>query len=808
MATGRLRWWNGKLCVFVGERLEERRKVVGAVLDPALRDWLQGDQPGGEVEVELHPNGSIRRISPVARPAAAPAPPQAAAPIAAPPTPTRAQPVEQPVSRPRPPAEDRPVAAFCNPYNFVPAQPRKVGGKALGDSPPAGHQAWLPDLFSGTIDLVITTKTPLLLPDLPLDPDANHKEYPVRLGPDGRPYLAPTSVKGMLRAAYEAVTNSRMAVFKGHESRLADRMPAQRLQTLPARVESEDGKLVLAVFSRPCGPSAGMAMLPCYEQRSNQPDKGRSRAGLRYEDTGQWPAHGEQAWVQVSSPGYVTRIRQSEPQERGWLSGWVCITGANINNKRSERVFIDDEAAQLYDLDDAAKALWRELVLDYKQTHERDLLKRKGRPGDYLGSEPGKTAWSRHIYTQGSEELAEGDLCYVQLDKQGTIRGLYPVTLSRVLQEVAPADLLPESLQPARRLEELSPADRVFGWVRQQNADDETAREAAAYRGNLRVGPVKCLDAEAIEQFGQPVPLAILGQPKPQQARFYGACNAWGDPLQPGLPPNQARYGHNQGLRGRKVYPHHRGLPATYWARPWEDRTQQADGGYYQEYRRPKDRTGSEQRDDQNRSITGWVKPGVKFSCRVQVNNLSAVELGALLYLVALPAEHYHRLGGGKPLGFGSVRVGLRAIDLADGQAIRAAYRTLDAVPAAGRVLRATAGQPELLELIKPLIAEFGLVVKAEFGTLDALNAFKRAAEGCGDLPVHYPRAGSGGPDPDGKSYEWFVANNQTGQHHHPDAWQSLPSLASGTGLPSLPARQGRGGGGGRQGGGDGGYRR
>jgi hypothetical protein len=64
-----------------------------------------------------------------------------------------------------------------------------------------------------------------------------------------------------------------------------------------------------------------------------------------------------------------------------------------------------------------------------------------------------------------------------------------------------------------------------------------------------------------------------------------------------------------------KVYPHQRDLPPGHWENPMEDRTQNRVGNppKYQEYRRPP-KKGEEQRDDQPRSLLGWVSPGRNFS--------------------------------------------------------------------------------------------------------------------------------------------------------------------------------------------------
>jgi RAMP superfamily len=126
----------------------------------------------------------------------------------------------------------RPLSDFVNPYNFLPAVPRdKVPPDSeFRDRAPVGHDHLRADHFTGTIRVTLTTVTPLLIPDAAQASENGdgHKTFPVRLGSDGKtPYLAPTAVKGMLRAAYEAVTNSRLGVFAGSSRTRGD----QRLVT-------------------------------------------------------------------------------------------------------------------------------------------------------------------------------------------------------------------------------------------------------------------------------------------------------------------------------------------------------------------------------------------------------------------------------------------------------------------------------------------------------------------------------------------------------------------------------------------------
>jgi CRISPR-associated protein (TIGR03986 family) len=645
----------------------------------------------------------------------------------------------------------------------------------------------------------------------------------------------------MLRSAYEAVTNSRFGRFlrEQHSNRLAFRMEASEgLRLIPARVENGQIRLLTGTSrvgpdGRPDGrPDETMyaAWLPRYGTNGQV-----ARTAVRYAD-GSLPAHGDEVvcWVELfqhhrwdwkdrkhKDDFKYWRVRsiarsaedlgnapmqtrcENPVAKRSWhkplgqmkkVRGFVCITNANINRKHDERVFFQ---AGPFPLNDHHRRLWRALIENYQTTHADDLAKRRAlhqQPDQYLGDEPGQTAWSRHVYTEADRELTDGTLCYVRLNQDQTdVEALFPVMISRELYSAAPWDLLPESLRPAATIEELSPADRVFGWVKvDADTGEQSQGERVAARGLLRVGPVQCVSSaeESVERFPEPgLPLAILSAPKPQQGRFYVAKSPQGEAQDDKLSKRQAGYSSGKGLRGRKVYPHHQSLPSGYWEHPMEDRTQQPAGSpHYQEYRRPQ-KNGQEQRDDQNRSILGWVKPGATFTFDIHVMNLSAVELGALLWILELP-ENHHRFGGGKPLGFGSVRLGIESCDLRLGEKLIERYSAWQDTSPPNDPCSVC------VEAFKEAVVRvYGSGTK-KFEEVPFIAAFLIAGRGFSDnLPIHYPRATTdnrhGPPSPDGESFKWFVANERK------EARYALQDLANDRGLPTLSEKPGGGGHGG-----------
>jgi CRISPR-associated protein (TIGR03986 family) len=637
-----------------------------------------------------------------------------------------------------------------------------------------------------------------------------HKDFPVRIDADGKPYLPPTSVKGMLRVAYEAVTNSRLAVFAGHKDRLADRMPARDGLTLvPARivvvagVETIDllpGNSEITGTGKPVdGDPMYAAWLPRYDRQTGQV----TSFAVRYHNGG-LPQHRDEVevWLELwertgQHPFDYWSVRKCVPagqplgarpqpgRPRGShhpvqgvamisVRGFVCVTERNIDRKHDERVFFTTRTGSLHHpLTSELRQQWCELIANYQTIHEAERAAGMTCPPALNNS-----VWSRQVVGgSGERNLTAGTLCYAAFH-EGTVTALYPVIISRRLFETAPLELLPNELHPATAMSQLSPADRVFGWVNQSGK--------GAYRGNVRVGPVTCESDDPIEHFPDPgLPLAILGQPKEQQARFYVARTNSGEAQEHGQTKDDAGYTQGKGLRGRKVYPHHRGLPAGHWQGSMADRTRQPAGRHFQEHRRPQ-LNGQEQRDNQNRSIHGWVKPGTTFTFDLHVTNLSRVELGALLWLLSLPGDHFHRLGGGKPLGFGSVRLDIAGATLHDGEGWREFYSALDACspPSVDR-------QQATNEFKAAVAATYGN--GAAFECVSFIAAFLRMAKGFEDgLPTHYPRARQEGqadpipPHPEGQAYEWFVANDRTGAQGGPHV--SLSDLAGDPGLPMLDA--------------------
>jgi CRISPR/Cas system CSM-associated protein Csm3 (group 7 of RAMP superfamily) len=143
----------------------------------------------------------------------------------------------------------------------------------------------------------------------------------------------------------------------------------------------------------------------------------------------------------------------------------------------------------------------------------------------------------------------------------------------------------------------------------------------------------------------------ILASPKPTAFQLYL--------MQP--EPSGLKSYYNQGetsIRGTKRYWHRRGVKESNERDFVDDNDIRfVDNGKQVEFRRF-NRNGNEQwGKSKQHTVVRPVKENVRFKGQVYFENLSAVELGALLSAVQLNVSQRHQLGMGKPYGLGTVQI-------------------------------------------------------------------------------------------------------------------------------------------------------
>ena len=804
---------------------------------------------------------------------------------------------------------------FHNPYTFIPTPPRPCNGFA-GDFNPLvqglDHASLKDDLWTGHIPIKLTAVTPLVL----LKDDGRKRDSTKPQTYDVHSRIPESSLRGMLRSAYEVVTNSRYSCFR-NKDRLAYRMDTgEATKLIPAIIN--DGKVCLypgtshVTSKGPSGigkkgvPYAAMLslysddnlnalhdvnytpktgdevwaeILLCQHEVSNSGKKNWTQDFLFWKVIKIWktstrpnkPSKTGESIFPQNRRNTNPKFRQSyfspiEPEVRKMVKGYVMITNKNMRNKHDERIFFNLYSEE-FEVTEKLKEAWRMRIQSYRNAHSdsdffnrTDMYKKSKKPWEELqkNSKTKEYAWSPHQYqdsnhrniwqgdphvrstTHDAIELKDGDMAYARCeidDTTGTItdvKDIFPVMISRELYENSPEGLLDQSLRPATELEKLSPADRLFGWAPQGQGSD------GGYKSRIRV---VCEDSECptiLEDFeNKPLPLTILGQPKPEQGRFYVAADRDGTP-QDGVSKQDAGYDKNgkKQLRGRKHYWHHKGLEAVKGKA--EDYWDPSDPS--KDQKREYIRTGRKE-DTQNRSIKGWIEPGNEFEATLYVQNLQPEEVGALLWLLTLndnlgegDDKRYFKLGYGKPLGFGSVKIEIDkkrledgCLPLASGNGWKSYYADLNDSPPAKRddKLQETFIQQFISSMVKVYdppkenqaiddgdndkslsnpslsdqlksIQENTLegqeyLKKRAFDNLPFIKGFLRVLQGPNkDIPIHYPRTNPK-RHPDGKNFEWFMDNEngrspKVAKRTEVGKQLALPDVTKDKGLPYVPS--------------------
>jgi len=320
---------------------------------------------------------------------------------------------------------------------------------------------------------------------------------------------------------------------------------------------------------------------------------------------------------------------------------------------------------------------------------------------------------------------------------------------------------------PGRR--RLTLAERLFGVVESRKGEGKESARALA--GRVRFAHALAAgDEPEGGWYGEEVLLKILASPKPPCPPFYFGQH------QPPLTKNHLDL-RRHAPQGRKVYLHHR--------------KEDVDAG------------GHATRVTGREHLRMRVRPlreGIDFLFHIDYENLTPEELGHLLYALRPTDRFRHKLGLGKPLGLGRVRIdrlllghrdrsgGLRAEAL-----FAPAYRWAEVAtergewpPLTGDLARryrhelaateaTPGGDPEPTAL-----AELSSAVRGRIP-----ERVRHAIEQVGDpgevrAEVSYPRLST--QRGEGEHFRWFVENDRAGPSR-----RRLEPLEPGKPLPVLP---------------------
>ncbi len=220
----------------------------------------------------------------------------------------------------------------------------------------------------------------------------------------------------------------------------------------------------------------------------------------------------------------------------------------------------------------------------------------------------------------------EGDPVFYLVDSDGKMVFFGPTMLFRVRYPYSIKDHVPEHLRGDHGSDL---GEAIFGVV----SKDKTIRSRVLF------GDLKWV-ADGRNPYwedGADVSPKVLGSPKPTAFQEY---------LTQDQPDDKHKFRHWGDSPEKTVIRGHK----FYWHKPWsKDKYWETEPRY----------------DSTQHTVIRPVRPNTQFRGRVRLDNLSSLELGALLSAINLPEDMRHKIGMGKPLAMGTVRLKgtLRVVD-------------------------------------------------------------------------------------------------------------------------------------------------
>lgn len=619
------------------------------------------------------------------------------------------------------------------------AQQNKLPVELFDDRMAVGHDHLAPDRLSGSIDLELIVRTPLVFGEqeggvvsVPTTTDENGDE---------RPFVPPTMIKGMISRAYETLTCSRFRVFgaledaKGvrrvsddHNKRLTYRGdPASAVSLVPLRVDmvnDEDGSRRVQLLRGDTDVSSnpierGVEYPTMFAANLQAEREGHCRPLLPLNDIERLTQHRNEIRCHMSLCLHGDRGRGAkyaywqvthvqDPRTGRFVhlfelnslvtivdrlenvTGYVYRTTAPtdrphelFSKKHDERVFFDiaDGGPEIVRVDESVVTAFEVVVDSYVHLREQEVKLRVSKPHRHnMASHEARAHEDRHV-------LAEGDLAFAVVreasDGRSVVEEIVPMMVGRRAYAESPMSLAKaQNVVPLSSRSEASAADRLFGYVT-ADSGGQTGGDVAL-RGSLSVGPVDASQARISHESYSLVPMLSA---KPGSARRFLTAPSGGIPTDSERKPlARGEYFSRGQLLGAAAFPTHRRLLTR--------------SGFPAEATQRLPSNGMRQNNDKvTLTARSWVKPDSVLSCTLAFSNISPAELGALLWILnprnLVPASErgdaaavgFLKMGLGKPLGLGAVEVKVKAngLRVRSGEQLAIAYEALDSCLAGGR---------------------------------------------------------------------------------------------------------------------------
>ena len=518
------------------------------------------------------------------------------------------------------------MGEFINPYNFI-----SLGNKC--SKKPIAERGSL----SGAIICSLETLSPLFIPNTSTSQAfpftntirrRNGKEHTTtgeaydffsyeRLEGDrtdkyARPIVPGSSIRGAVRSAFEAATNSCLSTCDDENTILHRRTSAHKSKYGIIVKEADGYKLY----------EAEKRMLNTSNYHISTSDKGKRviredhsiRIDSKTKKTGDTVYVKPQTVRFVTSKGYPTKLfcveDISAKSKDGYEKG-ILFLGEQFQRKHHDAVFIK-------------KAAWHPISNnDYDRFFNVWQQYQKDSPGSYPNY---ITLNEIPVYYS-----MVGDKYYIT-----------PACISKEVFDNKISDLL-GTYKPCDTINNICPACTLFGLI-----SDEPDGSLASRIMFHDAEPVDFSQSNAKDFYEEPRQLPILGSPKISSTEFYlddysKTYRVWNYDYGIKRIPAKNRNERPQDvpelfkpkIRGRKFYWHKKSLT----------------------------KHNENDRADMTEKIRA-VKAGKKFKFKIIFDRLTERELNTLLWVLTFGDDisHAHKLGHGKPIGYGSVQYTIKKV--------------------------------------------------------------------------------------------------------------------------------------------------
>ena len=550
------------------------------------------------------------------------------------------------------------------PYNFVPL-PEAVflARTAEQDTPPwKRFDEYIPGAHTGWIDLTVKTETPLYIRGAQNEDTTSNPNF-FHHGDPNHPVIPGSSIRGMIRNLVEILSFGKMQWFT--DKRLIYRAVGDTSslgqQYRDRMLGPNQKKLPKMLFEYPISQLRGGYLEKNGLDWAIRPARefcGESFVHVDYSDC-PWAGRHDQGSYGVGDilPVFVKPVGRTQPkrsnsnltlnlactnsvvandvaQPAGYEKGALVRSGHMRTGKHMHCVVYEkDPKAPLIPI---PRSMWKLYVDD------RDL--------------------TRGIPTRKLEKA--GDPLFYLADGNGELVFFGPTMMFRVPYIHRIKDFVPVTI---RNPQDRDLAETLFGTVDTTPAiKGRVYFEDAKWNGS---GGSPFLEGEERHLIPK-----ILSTPKPTAFQHYlvqpivkppkgtdlnGAddrltLHNWDQPEPGKYDFHNANGGCVATGTGSNIRGHKR-----YWHKPGTTPEQVKDGGarFNRNGQGVQSRNNGRWQQSTQHTIIRPVKKGTVFKGRVRFENLSDLELGALLSALQLPTSKRHHLGMGKPLGMGSVRI-------------------------------------------------------------------------------------------------------------------------------------------------------